>query len=564
MHIMKPIESLTIEQFHLSEDGSQILLDIIPVTTPVTPKAIYTILQDPSLPRFYINLKAAEKALSAFSTLQVSDYEIASEYQSVVIAEKKDASLSVNIDTDKMRAYAEITNEFGGKKITLADIKNQCDSMSITFGLKPKAMLSLLNKCNQSAEGKTFKVLIAKGVEQLNGKNASFKKLIETDSQRKIQPKLLDNGKVDMYDLGEMITVISGTVLMEKIPATSGTPGKTVTGEQLSQIEGKDADFKIGSNVKVDPTNPLFLIATSNGIPIDEDDFIKVDNILVLNNVDVKTGNINYNGSVVINGDIKEAMQVDVSGDLTVMGGIESATVNCGGNLIVSNAIIGYQKDNERGLSCEINCKGSLTGTIAQYTRLNVGKNLMLSKQLIHCQTRCQGSVKVHDELYRKGSIVGGTTQANGSISTVVLGVRAGNKTEIDLIGNFKALINNKSKLIHQLQEIEQLLIQTQEKEITVGSIKDKTLQKQTKEKILIKKQKLQDASDEVKNRLFNAKSKVTKYLKSTHLTVTNTLFSDANVSIADKVWKNSKELGPTILTVEDRKIQLTPHVRIK
>ena len=561
---MKPAELLSIEHFHLSEDGSQILLDIIPVTTPVTPETIYFILQHPSLPRFYIDLAGAEKALTAFTALQVADYEIATEYQSVVIAEKKDAVLNINIDKDKMRAYAEITTEFGGKSITLADIKSKCDEMSIKFGLNPKAMLSLLNKCHQSSEGKVFRVLIAKGIEKEDGQNASFKKLIKTDNQRKIQPKLLENGKVDMYDLGEMITVIPGTILMEKKLATVGLPGKTVTGELISQISGKDADFKVGSNVQVDPNNPLHLIATTNGIPLDEEDFIKVDNTLILNNVDVKTGNINYNGSVVINGDIKEAMRINVTGDITVMGGIESATVHCGGNLTVSNAIIGHQKDNDQGFSCEITCKGTLTGTIAQYTLLNVGKDILLSKQLIHCKTRCHGSVKVHNEFYSKGSIIGGITQANGSVTTVKLGVSAGNRTEIDLVGNFKKLVSNKEKLIHQSKEVDHLLNKVKENEVAAESLKDKALQKQTKEKLSIKKKKLRDASDEVKNRLFNARLKLIEYIDSTHLTVTNTLFSDANVYIADKVWRSTKELGPTVVSVEERKVKLTPYTPVK
>ena len=561
---MKPIESLTIEQFHVSEDGSQILLDIIPIITQVTPKTIYSILQHPRLPRFHINLKAAEKALAAFSALQVDDNSIASEYQTVVIAEKKDAVLIINIDKDKMRAYAEITNEFGGRKITLADIKSQCDSMSITFGLKPKAMLSLLNKCNQASEGKAFRVLIAEGVKEVNGKNANFKKRIKTEDQRNIQPKLLDNGKVDMYDLGEMFTVIPGTVLMEKIPVTLGRAGKTVTGERIPPAPGKDADFKVGLNVKIDPNNPLQLIATSNGIPLEDGDFIKVDDTLILNNVDVKTGHVNYNGSVVIKGDIKEAMRVDVTGDLTVMGAIENATVNCGGNLIVSKAIIGYQKANHEGLSCKISCKGTLTGTIAQYADLKIGKNLLLSKQLIHCKTSCQGSVKVHDKLYRKGSIVGGTTQANGSITTVTLGVSAGNKTEIDLVGNFKILVNNKEQLIRQLQEIEHLVTNIQQKEAALESLTDKALQEETKKKLFIKKQKIQEANEEVNSKLLEVRSKLTKYLSSTHLTVTKTLFSDAHVLIADKVWKNSQELGPTVLIIEDRKIKLIPHKRAK
>ena len=341
-----------------------------------------------------------------------------------------------------MSAYAEITTAYGGQSISLSDMKERCADLGIKFGLIPKSMLRLINTCKQPGSGKTYKVNIANGKLPINGVDSSFVKLIDTDNHRKPKPVMLDNGKVDMHNLGKTIAIDANTLLMEQIPATDGPPGKTVLGETIEQVKGIAHPFAECKNVQVDPSNPLHLRSTSHGIPIDEGDFIRVDDILLLHGISVKTGNVDYDGTIVITGDVHEGMKVKTSGDITVMGVIESADIFCGGDLTTQMPIIGRQKKDTTSFSCEIECKGNLRGTIAQYTRFIVGKDLILDNQLMHCDTDCKGSVLVYNEAYSQGSIIGGVTRANNNVITTVVGTNAGNKTMIDLTGGFKQLNN--------------------------------------------------------------------------------------------------------------------------
>ncbi|TEW52959.1 DUF342 domain-containing protein [Psychromonas algicola] len=559
---MDELEFLSVDLINLSTDGTQLLLKVLPLSSTVTKESIVYLLQHRSLPRFKLNLEGVQEAVNKFAIIQDTPLEDIQEFESIAIADKQDATLNVVVSDDKMTAYAEITNPYGGKHITLADIKARCDELYLKFGLLPKAMLALLSTCHKSASGKSFRVNIAKGIPTVDGIDATFKKCVTTDNHRKPKPKLLENGKVDMHDLGKNITVDAGTLLMTKTPATQGTPGKTITAEIVEQKAGIDHEFAIGKNVQVDPNNPLHLIASTHGIPIDEEEFIRVDDVLVLNQVDVKTGNVDYNGSIVITGDIQEGMVVKVTGDVTVMGLIESANITCGGDLTVKMPIIGHQKENESEFSCIIDCKGNLEGTIAQYSRLTVGKNLIMTNQLIHCVTDCKGSVMVHNETFSKGAIVGGTTSANGSVLTTMVGTSAGNKTMINLLGDYKNLAAAKKKYTHELQQTHDALNKTKQAESRADSLLDKEKKKQLKAKLAAEKQHYRDQSDDIQNRLFDLKLKISHYFATTHLTATKTLFSDANVCIANQNWANTKQLGPTVVTMKDNNIELTPYTK--
>ena len=560
---MYQLEFLSVDQINLSGDGSQLLLKIIPVSSPITKETIVYLLQHPSLPRFKLNMEGIEKAVQEFSSLQATSIEPDDIFDTIAIADRKDAKLNVVISEDKMTAYAEITNPYGGASVHLSDIKSKCDELSIRFGLLPKAMLSLINACHKSSAGKSFRVNIAKGIPTKDGQDTTFEKLVKTDNHRKPKPKLLENGNVDMRDLGKMITVDPGTLLMKKIPPTQGTPGKTVTAEIVVQKTGVNRDFSLGKNVQVDPNNPLNLIASTHGVPIDDnDEFIRVDDILVLDHIDVKTGNVDYNGSIVITGDVQEGMNVNVTGDVTVMGLVESASITCGGDLTVKMPIIGHQKENESEFSCEIDCKGNLEGTIAQYAHLTVGKNLTITNQLIHCQTDCKGSVSVHNEASTRGSIVGGVTNARGSVLTTTIGTSAGNKTTINLVGNFKNLSSDKTKLTHRLQLVHDALNKVKQAEARADSLLDDEQRKETKGKLAIEKQRYRDQSDQIQAKLFDIKLKISHYLSTTHFTATKTLYSDASVSIANQNWTNSKQLGPMVVSVVDNNLELTPYVK--
>jgi len=64
-------------------------------------------------------------------------------------------------------------------------------------------------------------------------------------------------------------------------------------------------------------------------------------------NVDINSGNITFDGSLEVKGDVAEGMTIDVTGDVYIQGGVERAAVKAGHNIKVGGGIFGVE-DAER------------------------------------------------------------------------------------------------------------------------------------------------------------------------------------------------------------------------
>lgn len=559
---MAKTTQLSVNQITLSADGEQLLINFVPVNEAVTEKHILHLLQHSSLPRFKVNRQGVIDAVGSFENLLNNPDSDLSNFTPIVIADKFDAQLEVTISKDKMLASAEIQCAYGGEHISLAEIKSVCDNLNIRFGLIPKTILGLINTCKKAKPGKTFRVTIAKGKPAQDGSDAYFKKLVKTDNHRAHVPKRLDNGNVDMHDLGDTITVKPNTLLMEKVPATEGSPGKTVTAETIKQKQGQDKKYQLTDNVQLSEKNPLFLISKIQGIPISDGGFIRVDDVLLLTDIDVKTGNINYDGSVMITGDIHEGMKIDVTGDITVMGFIESATVHCGGDLTIKKSIIGHVKESSHDFSSEINCEGTLRGTIASYSRLNVGKEIIFTDQLLHCSVICKGSIHVHDENLRKGAIIGGDLHAAGNVITVNIGTEAGCKTLIDLTANFTELAQSRKQLIHEYQEFDTSIEKIQKAQQRAESLLDPKERKTTKQKLMQEKQALRDESDKVRYQLDTVKMQISDYYAQSYVIAHKELHSGTTVNIGEKSITTTQEHKVSQIILKEEKLQVTAYCK--
>ena len=88
--------------------------------------------------------------------------------------------------------------------------------------------------------------------------------------------------------------------------------------------------------------NGLELFSTVNGHATVVDGKIFVSKELEIPaNVDNSTGDIDYNGSVYIRGNICEGFTVIADGDIVVDGVIEGANIACGGQVIIRRGIQG-------------------------------------------------------------------------------------------------------------------------------------------------------------------------------------------------------------------------------
>ncbi|MCL1113445.1 FapA family protein [Shewanella basaltis] len=413
----------------LSADKSKAELRLVPNTHgPVSVEDIQALLKAPNFAMLFPIEPVINKAITETNALcgqKPGDHELF-----FAIAERKDGTVNITVTDDKMQAIMKITSAWGGKDITLPDILNTLKSKKIKMGLSKPKIMALIQRLSILPPGESCEGVIACGKPAINGENAIITRKVALARERLLQPQEREDGSVDMRNLGALITVKPNDVLMIKTPATIGTPGFNVHGDVLQQIPGKDKPMEPGAGTSLHPKDPNKLIATVSGQPVENRKGMQVDDILQIKDVDVRFGHVNFKGSVLITGDVHEGMEVKATGDITVMGFVESATLEAHGDVIVSKGVIGRLiKDQE--LSTHIKAHGQICAQFVQYSRLEAQGNVLVTKQLLHSHTTSGDTITVSDAQARRGDLVGGIATAEKGIRAIAFGATASTKTEL-------------------------------------------------------------------------------------------------------------------------------------
>ncbi|WP_410963283.1 flagellar assembly protein A, partial [Salmonella sp. ZJHZ20_0161] len=85
---------------------------------------------------------------------------------------------------------------------------------------------------------------------------------------------------------------------IQQQPATPGKEGFTVTGDSLPAKPGESFSLVAGEGTEISKTNPLELVSTISGVPVEITNGMRVDDIYTVKDVNVKSGHVNFDGSV--------------------------------------------------------------------------------------------------------------------------------------------------------------------------------------------------------------------------------------------------------------------------
>lgn len=417
------------ELIELNSDKTKAELRLIPnVHGPVTHEDIMRLLSLPEFAALFPLEPAITKTVAKINSLCNQDDGKFELY--TTLAERRDGSIAIEISPDKMQASLKLTAAWGGKQIDLPEILTHLKKNNVCMGLSKLKIQALLKQLSTLKPGEVCQSEIAQGKAPVNGLNAVLERKVFLARERLLQPQEREDGSVDMRNLGAMIVVKANDLLMVKHLATEGTPGYNIKGEVLKQKPGKDAVLQAGTGTAFHPKDPNKLIATVPGQPVETRTGMNVDDILQLKDVDISTGHVTFKGSILITGDVHEGMIVKSSGDITVMGFVDSATLEAEGDVTVSKGIIGRQiKANE--YSTNIYSQGQISAQFVQYSQLVAKGNILVTKQLLHSNTKTAGSLTVSDPSGRRGDLVGGVAHAEKGITAVVIGATAGTKTDV-------------------------------------------------------------------------------------------------------------------------------------
>jgi len=548
------------------KNNIDLLLEPIKGGDSITVLDIQELVGTSEYKKLYFNESNAKNAVAELNdVLKPLEDEQAGREIRYQISERIDASIKITIDSDEMEASAEITTAQGGSHLSAKAILTAAQESGVKKGFSKNHLIKLAQLAAKEAPNTHVSMQIASGKIAINGKDAEIKPLVESAQARILKPKKREDGSVDMRDLGDIICVKVGDPLVKKIPLTQGKEGYTVTATPLSPEPGNDVELISGEGTSVSPKNENVLLSKKVGLPKMIPNGMEVDEVYKIKNVTVATGNINFTGSVIIDGDVTEGMKVIASGDVTISGFVESAIIEAGGDITIEGGIIGRKHDIEKTqvidvtMSVSVNAKGSIYAKYCQYAQIKCGQDVRIENQLLHSSLDVNGRVWVGKADQAQGKLIGGYTKVGTSVHAGIIGATAGSNTII----TFERKV---VKLKAKIQEVDALAkIESSKTDELKGIVKRlKNLPKEKAQpEMLTKAVASYQACAKEMGKILNEKEKLENalqdYMSSVYLEATEKLYHGVELIVGDFNDRSRREYGPSRMMYQERKIIIDP-----
>lgn len=402
-------------------------------------------------------------AESAFTDLFINEYLVAEFLRSYKnapsnenlryeIGERRDASFDIVLSEDAMKARFSLTPNFGGKAVTLSDVKTALHDKKIVWGVVSNDDIEQV-----LAKGRVADFVIAAGLSSVAGVDARFENLTPEAHERK--PLINENGDVDYRELGNIIMVHKDDVLMQRIPAIPGKKGRNILGAIIQPTGGEDIPFSCDrKGVHLNPENENQLLSDITGQPIIVPHGMIVSPVLTVKKVNLASGNIRFDGSVVVQGDVEDGMKIYALEDITVDGSVTNAQIECLGEIVVKGGVTGgsellangnvtvhggIQGNTEirdavdESYTPKIISQGSVLVAFVENFSIQAGVDIVVEKYAMNSQLMAGNKIVTGSKnTAKKPSIIGGITWAMILVKGTILGSASGVKTNIQVGSN--------------------------------------------------------------------------------------------------------------------------------
>jgi len=478
-------------------------------------------------------------------------------YVGVVIAEVRDATVEVVLSDHDMLASMVVTGAYKGAPLKGPQIVQALAQSHVTKGINKLALKKVLVMSHQLQPGESFTQPVAKGKNPIQGADAKFIPLVKDPSKQVLAPKESDpDGKVDMLNLGETITVSENDPLMKRVPATKGTPGMTVQGKIIPPKPGNDAVIKEGKGTKISPNNPNLLVAATSGMPILKERGADVEDALCLPTIGVATGHVKFKGNVVVLGNIESDMVVRATGSLTVGGFIESADVQAQGDIEVAKGIIGHNVSEDDPKSCIVKSGGSIKANYAQFSELQAANDIHLSVHCLNNELRCGHDLVVSDAAEKQGTLSGGHAKVGGKVTCVNLGVEGDTATYVHAFARFQMFKDRQAKLKEQYTQAQEQTMDIIRRELEFKKIPKAERTDEQEQALEADKQKANAHLEKMKHARDHNEQELVVALEECTVEVKNKVYTHVTVQYGDEKVITKRVHGASVFSFNQFEIK--------
>ena len=366
------------------------------------------------------------------------------------IGKRCDGEFTITLDDDLLGANLTLKPPHGGRAVQTDAVLASLREHGIIYGVRQAALDAALTAGHCEA------LCIARGDAPVQGTPGRFESMLVDPLQQRSDAGTQED--LNYNDLCHLLLVRAGALLMRRIAPVQGTNGTNIKGTAIAANPISDIAFAAGlEGAAPDPDHPDLLLATQAGQPVILPNGIYVNNMLEVANLDLNTGNIAFEGTIRIQGDVKAGMQLKVSGDVIVNGTVEAAEIIAGGNVVVNGGIIGVGNPRPGAKTlpantARIQCQGSVRALFMEHARIEAGDSIHIASHARRCELYARNAVLVGKPGTKNSHIAGGTVQATRLVRVPTLGAAAGMHTSVH-VGSDPYLVQEIAAQEQRLQD---------------------------------------------------------------------------------------------------------------
>ena len=361
-------------------------------------------------------------------------------------------AIQIRVNEDKMSAEALVEPpRTGGGRVTVDQFNSALDRHELRFGIKRDVISDCIDR-----EIYNEWILVAEGRQPVHGRGGKIRYLFNTDRGKPFRE--LPFGRIDLKELNFIDYKEKDCELAVLEPAVDPQDGKDLYDNIVEAKPAGDGEtLNAGTGCEV-RENKIFAIDSGN-VRLDRG-VVVVEPVVTVNNVDYETGNLSFDGSVIVKGHVADGFEIRATGDIQIGKSVGRVSIIAGRNLILQSGINGDREGH-------LETGADLYARFIESSFVDSKGSAFVSGALLN------STVKIGGDLLLEGGrceIVGGLTVVKGWVKCRKIGSLYEAKTSVvvgvmperldafyDLLKELSQLRTQQDNLDKQLNHFEKL-----------------------------------------------------------------------------------------------------------
>lgn len=321
------------------------------------------------------------------------------------------------ISPDNLRVWGRINPEGDLESFNEGTVMKLLAAHSIEPNEQARSNVSALVQRVAAGDIPEDDFLLVEGLDPVPGEDGYIEWAEGCDPNRARAAE--GQNEIDHYARSDIISVSAGALICTVHQPTLGEPGRDVYGREVPPRKGRRAPITFGESVVHDEKDQDRMLARISGRLNIMGPRVWITPLLVINrNVDFTCGNIDFDGDVMVRGNVLDLFTVKATRNIIVRGLVEAAHVEAGGDLVAVGGIAGKEK-------AVIRAKGQIKARFVDNATVDATGDVYIQREILNSK------VTTAAHLVTPGTITGCVVEACQGVEASIVGSRSGIRTTL-------------------------------------------------------------------------------------------------------------------------------------